>query len=141
MEKLISKEEKLTLEYYIIDRDRLCIKADGSLGKYTKFEAFFVKMFSWLNKISFDRDKIISRITTLKNEFEKTVGHSLENFTKLKETDKVNFYRILSQHRLTYIHMRLDSFFGETKTMESLSSNYNPIIIKYGAYISRNVPF
>jgi hypothetical protein len=141
MENPISREEKLTLEYYIIDKDRLCIKADGSLGKYTKFQAFFVKMFSYFNKISFDRDKIISRITKLKNEFEKTVNHTLEDFTKLKETDSKTFYDQLRKNQLAYIHMRLDLFFGETKTMESLSSNYDPITIEFGNYINRNVPF
>jgi hypothetical protein len=37
--------------------------------------------------------------------------------------------------------MRLDSFFGETKTMESLDKNYDPITIEFGNYIKRNVPF
>ena len=135
-----TQKEIKHFQYFDINKERLCIKADGSLGKYTKFQAFFVKMFSFINKISFHRDSIIGRITILKAQFEGTVHKYLLDFKCFLPTDP-NLQKILTDNSLQLVHSQLDAFFGETQKVPTIDTNFNKIVEESGNYIERGIAF
>jgi hypothetical protein len=135
-----TQKEINTFQYFDINKERLCIKADGSLGKYTKFQAFFVKLFSFINKISFDRQIIIDRITILKAQFELTVDKNLEDFT-YKLSNDPNLQTKLANNNLENLYNQLDAFFGNTRIVPTVDSNFKLINDEVGNYIGRGVAF
>lgn len=62
----IDRNDKRTLINYDNSKDRLAVKADGSLAKYRGISYLFQKFISCFTKTSFNRDRIRSKVEEIK---------------------------------------------------------------------------